>query len=544
MLTGWRKAGLVTGYTLLLCAILCLPIHAADTVSLSFENAEYTHIFRILAESAGLNVLIDPSVSGRGSFSLQGVSIGEALDLISEVSGMGYRVRGSTLIVAAKARLKEMESSTVRFLQVSHLSPETVKSALSVVMDVEDIYIQSETGLVVLQGPESTLKAAEEILNHLDRPGRATIDTEDQSLLDVLLVLSEELQLNLIADPSLAGQRIVLNRREVDPWELLRILESMAGIEVSIDGGTLIANGIKQPSAPPMQDKPKERIKVYRLDYAEPDVVFSALTMILSEEQIRSHSEGKTVMVRALPEQLAEADLLVEELDEPLPQVLLEVWVQEMSADALKNMGIDWKGLPSLAGDRDTPTVIELTWEPWELVMALRALEDAGQAKLLANPKIATLNGKEASIFVGDRVPITLTNKDGETYLEFLESGINLKVIPRVSEDEYITIQVRPEVSTFIWRGENQHPQIRTREAETEVRVKNGQPIIIGGLLQEQENELITKIPIISELPILGRLFRWQETKTLQTEMTIFLIPHIVSDDEGVMNQSFFTPAQ
>ena len=136
------------------------------------------------------------------------------------------------------------------------------------------------------------------------------------------------------------------------------------------------------------------------------------------------------------------------------------------------------------------------------------------------------------------------TNKDGETYLEFLESGINLKVIPRISEDEYITIQVRPEVSTFIWRGENQHPQIRTREAETEVRVKNGQPIIIGGLLQEQENELITKIPIISELPILGRLFRWQETKTLQTEMTIFLIPHIVSDDEGVMNQSFFTPAQ
>ena len=71
---------------------------------------------------------------------------------------------GSTLIVAAKARLKEMESSTVRFLQVSHLSPETVKSALSVVMDVEDIYIQSETGLVVLQGLESTLKAAEEIL--------------------------------------------------------------------------------------------------------------------------------------------------------------------------------------------------------------------------------------------------------------------------------------------------------------------------------------------------------------------------------------------
>lgn len=546
MLTMHNRVRIMAGYTLLLLILFSFQTtEAQDTVSLSFENAEYSHIFRVLAESAGLNVLIDPSVSGKGSFSLTYVPIEEALDLISRVSGMGYRLRGSTLIVASQARLQEMESSEIGFLQVRYLSPDTVKDALAVIMNENDIYVQAETGLVVLQGTETTLSNAEEILVRLDQPGEVVIDTRDKSLLDILFEVSEELQLDLIADPSLASQRVAINRLHADPWELVAKLESIADLRIILDGDTLVANRALMPSFDDsIDEKSKEHLKIYRLNFAEPEVVYSALTMIMPEEQIRSDSEGKMVMIRATKEQLAEADLVVQDLDEPLPQVLLEVWVQEMSADALKNIGIDWKGLPSLAGDRDTPKVIELTWDAWELVFALRALQDEGKAKLLANPKIATLSGKEASIFVGDRVPITLTGQEGETSLEFLESGINLKVTPRISDDEYITIRIRPEVSTFIWRSETQHPQIRTREAETEVRVKNGQPIIIGGLLQEQEQELITKLPVISELPILGRLFRWQETKTLQTEMTIFLIPRIVTDDSEAMNQSFFTPAQ
>ena len=99
------------------------------------------------------------------------------------------------------------------------------------------------------------------------------------------------------------------------------------------------------------------------------------------------------------------------------------------------------------------PVFLELEWDAWDLILALRIMEERGDAKLLANPKITTLSGQAASIFVGDRVPVVLTSEDGRRTMEFLESCINLQVTPRISEDGYITILVEPQVSTFICGG-------------------------------------------------------------------------------------------
>jgi len=223
--------------------------------------------------------------------------------------------------------------------------------------------------------------------------------------------------------------------------------------------------------------------------------------------------------------------------------VVLEVWVQEVATEALRDLGVDWEGVPSFL-ESNAPVFLELEWDAWDLILALRIMEERGDAKLLANPKITTLSGQAASIFVGDRVPVVLTSEDGRRTMEFLESGINLQVTPRISEDGYITILVEPQVSTFIWRADTDYPQIRTREAETTVRVRNGQPFVLGGLIQEQESEAIKRIPFLSQLPILGKLFQWKETKQNQTEMTIFLIPRIVEEGEDVEYTDFFTTAQ
>ena len=235
--------------------------------------------------------------------------------------------------------------------------------------------------------------------------------------------------------------------------------------------------------------------------------------------------------------------MFLSEFDQPLPQVVLEVWVQEMTSNALKDLGIEWRGVPSVSGG-DAPVFLELEWTPWDLILALRVLEEKGEAKLLANPKISTLSGQPARIFVGDRVPVVLKNEDGSSFVSFLESGINLRVTPRISDDEYVTILVQPEVSTFVWRTETDYPQIRTREAETTVRVKDGQPFVLGGLLQDEEHELVSGIPFLSQLPVLGKLFQWRDTKQSQTEMTIIVIPRIIDEGQDVVDQSFFTAAQ
>lgn len=465
-------------------AAVSLGVQAGDDlVNLSFDGVDYAHIFQTLGRLQGLNVLVDPSVAGQGTFELENLSFREALNLVAGFGGFDYRIIGNTLVVASPEKLRQinrLDVEAVRFFQIEHAKPSDIGEALRLIVPQEQMYIQPERGLVILLGAKDVLEQAEEIIAVLDKPSV-------QAFL-----------------------------QETAP------------------------EGAAEPTA---AAAPKYQLRVYRLNYAEPETVLSALSMIIDESRMRLDPESKGIIVRATADELAEVEAFLADIDQPIPQVVLEVWVQEMTADALRNLGIDWKGIPSFE-ESTAPVFLELEWKPWDLVLALRLLEEKGDAKLLANPKITTLSGQTATIFVGDRVPVVLTDEEGRTTMEFLESGINLQVTPRISEDEYITILVEPEVSTFIWRADTQYPQIRTREAQTTVRVKDGQPFVLGGLLQEQDNEAIKGIPFLSQLPILGQLFQWKETKHTQTEMTIFLIPRIVTDEEEVAYTDFFTPTQ
>lgn len=465
-------------------AAVSLGVQAGDDlVNLSFDGVDYAHIFQTLGRLQGLNVLVDPSVAGQGTFELENLSFREALNLVAGFGGFDYRIIGNTLVVASPEKLRQinrLDVEAVRFFQIEHAKPSDIGEALRLIVPQEQMYIQPERGLVILLGAKDVLEQAEEIIAVLDKPSV-------QAFL-----------------------------QETAP------------------------EGAAEPTA---AAAPKYQLRVYRLNYAEPETVLSALSMIIDESRMRLDPESKGIIVRATADELAEVEAFLADIDQPIPQVVLEVWVQEMTADALRNLGIDWKGIPSFE-ESTAPVFLELEWKPWDLVLALRLLEEKGDAKLLANPKITTVSGKKASIFVGDRVPVVLTDDEGRNTMEFLESGINLQVTPRISEDQYITILVEPQVSTFIWRADTDYPQIRTREAQTTVRVKDGQPLVLGGLLQEQDNEAIKGIPFLSQLPILGQLFQWKETKHTQTEMTIFLIPRIVTDEEEVAYSDFFTPTQ
>jgi type II secretory pathway component GspD/PulD (secretin) len=538
-----KSAGLILVLALIL--IVGAGVAAAETVTFQFIDAEYKDVFRTLGEAVGLNVLVDASVAGRGSFNFSDVDLIEALDLVAHFSGADYRITNNTLLVAAREKLAQFEKSQIHLIHTRYVNPEQLVPILSMVIPAENIYVKSDSNLIIINGSSEMLREVESIVSKLDVPSERSYKEED-SVLGILQLLTEELGLNLIADPSLSSIGMVFNLQNLDPMTALKLAAQEADLDLTINQDTVIVSrkGVQEPEPAAA----REKIKVYRLNYTDPSVVSRMLQLIVPAERIQIDDGTKSLIIKATETEIAAVDEFILEYDQPLPQVLLEVWIHEIADDAAEVLGIDWSGtLPSLRANSDNPDTLfhaELNWQPWEILFALHALEEQGKARILASPKIAAISGQEATFFVGDRIPIVLTDDEGRQQMEFLESGITLTVLPRISNDDFITIDVRPEVSLFVHSDTTEYPQIRTREAETSVRVRDGQPVLIGGLIQEQEGETINKVPFLGNLPVLGKLFQKSSTTKEKTEMNIILIPRIVDGSEGLVTGSFFPAAQ
>ena len=162
------------------------------------------------------------------------------------------------------------------------------------------------------------------------------------------------------------------------------------------------------------------------------------------------------------------------------------------------------------------------------------ALIQENKAHLLASPSIATLNGKEARIIIGDKVPIietTTTETSTTETTRFVDVGTTLRVTPQVSPDGWITMKVHPEVSS-VTANLAAGPNITTREADAVVRVKDGQTIIIGGLISKQDDRIDGGVPGLRSIPILGRLFSKKSKDLQEKELTVFITPHIIRSSE------------
>ena len=158
---------------------------------------------------------------------------------------------------------------------------------------------------------------------------------------------------------------------------------------------------------------------------------------------------------------------------------------------------------------------------------------------MLANPKIATLNGHEANILVGSRIPFVVTGTafagGGAAPVQTVqkeEVGIKLRITPLINADGFITTTISPEVSSVIaFRGPNNDlPEVSTRQATTTVRLKDGNAVIIGGLLSEEKTTTVTKVPILGDIPGLGLLFQHHSIISSKKDLVIEVTPKILPE--------------
>ncbi|WP_302048234.1 type II secretion system protein GspD [Megamonas funiformis] len=268
----------------------------------------------------------------------------------------------------------------------------------------------------------------------------------------------------------------------------------------------------------------------------------------------------------------------LQEQDKPQKQVSLEAKVTAIQKDAAKDLGMswEWSKLPQspeheITYDTVKHTVInedgskeEITdylpvdevtrkWNddenipgiirfgkgvdgyPYEFYYAAKidALISDGKANILARPNITTIQGKEAVINIGSEVPVptvSTTNSTTTTSIKYREAGIILKCTPRVNEDGIITVKVHTEVSSPMYVEDMKAYRFQKRSADTIVRLKDGQTMVIGGLIGSDEAKQMSKIPFLGDIPILGNLFKHIQKSKSDTEVMIFLTAHEVND--------------
>ncbi len=388
-----------------------------------------------------------------------------------------------------------------------------------------------------------------------------SLDAEDANLPSVLKILAEKGDLNIVTGPGVANGRISIHMKDVPLDQAVNLVVRAAGLAYE-----RIGNSILVAEARSLQAETGLSSYVVDLKYANAEDVRAALKDL--NAQIEVDRGGNRLIVLTSPRVISEILNLVQRLDVPARQVMLEARIVEVSVDDTKKLGLDWdlltrqgfiivEGNPgsspidappttmpyieSSPGTGDAYQARRMSRQAKAFNVALDLVLREGNGRVLANPKIATLNGKEATMLIGQRIPYVVT---GTTFaggagaqtqtIQKEEVGIKLRITPLINADGYITTEITPEVSTVTgFRGQFADlPVVSTRQATTTVRLKDGNSVIIGGLLSEEKTVNVTKVPLLGQIPGLGWLFQHQSITTSKKDLIIEVTPRILPDQQ------------
>ena len=298
--------------------------------------------------------------------------------------------------------------------------------------------------------------------------------------------------------------------------------------------------------------------KVFHLNYSNVEDLEQKLSKVLTKNvgSISIDTRTSKMVVKDTPAKLEEIEAIISVFDERHKEVLIEAKIVQVVLSDQFKMGVDWQYLAAkehslhLQGTFDILSATEKfgkvgigTLDPDEYEAFIELLDTVGTTNTLSSPHITTLNNEEAKILVGSNVPYvtteTITTASGpittsET-VNFIEVGVKLYATPTIAKDDFITMNIRPEISSvtsYLTTSENnQIPIVETSEAETTVMVKDGTTIIIAGLMKDENVKTEKKIPILGDIPLLGLAFRSKDDLVRKTETIIFLTPHIISGE-------------
>jgi type II secretory pathway component GspD/PulD (secretin) len=462
-------------------AIICLTVFLAaglswayqGLVSVSAENEELPSVLYRLAEDYDLNIVISKSVTGKITVKLSDVTLEEALAAMLQPNNYAYSIDGNVVSVYSYAE----------FQQIERFSPL-----------VTTVFTLQNTDVSSLRRTFQSMKSSR-----------------------------GEMELNL------KGNQVIITDTPDKIRQFGKIIEEL---------------------------DTRRELKKYKLKYAEASDVLDRIVQLIPEDKGDVFLDERTnsIVVRAVAPLLQNIDELIQGWDVQHKQVMIEAKILEVTLDNSQKLGIDWEYQSPDSASKGEPAKVDLRGEfPVDLTdggtfqigtlssddyqVTLEMLESNSNTEVLSSPRVVVIDNHEANILVGSEEPYIVTTTDPDTgwvYEEtkFKDVGLKLIVTPKIDEDNYITMTVHPEVSTARRVAEVDNAlAVDTTQADTTMMVKDGETVVLGGLMKNTKSDTEQKIPILGDIPLLGYLFRSTQKEVQKTEILVFITPHILTNE-------------
>jgi len=352
---------------------------------------------------------------------------------------------------------------------------------------------------------------------------------------DVLAALSAISGQSIVTDDSVKGT-ISIDLENVPFTTALDLVTRSKGLAYKTVNNVIVVSSYENIN------KFFGNVGVYKLQYAKASEVLDTLKTIIKGDGLSVDAITNSIVFTGNGGEEAKLRDALKLLDVATKQVTLEAKIISMSVEDEKDLGVtwDWTVLPESEDSSSTSKyggIINLSHGYTARFQAtVSALITNGKAKILATPRLITIPGKAASIFIGDHIPVLtdkIENGTTTTTTSYVDAGIKLSYTPIISDDGFITSIVHTEVSTATLVSELKNYKITSRSADTNVRMRNGETLVIGGLINEQEQKNLTQVPFLSSIPFIGELFKSRSTTKSKTEVMMILTPYITNAGES-----------
>lgn len=490
-------------------------------ITMSLRESDARQVLRMLADKAGMNIIMHESVDGKVTLDLVNVTLNKAFEYVMVMNNLAYWVDGNTIIVASKEASKDLAFSQqkiqtfdVKYENAGRIAEFLNKNIFKLKnpgLSNEEVAISNpNTNQVMIIGTDKDFEIARKIINQFDKKTETVL-----------------FKVNHLATGKMAG---IVCHKVFKSDEIKDEDEETEG-----KGGAKIACSTKD------------------IEGSEIEGTFSSFK---SAGLTVTHYPdlGMIGVSGATPAQIRLVDEVIAQNDIKQKQAILEIAVIELSANNTKELSPQWAISAGSVGISFAEGLSITNGNPSEglsrLITNINVAMKSGKGRVLSNPKILVKNNTESSLDVTQEYISNITTQMSTTTAQAISTqtvdtdthGIKIKIKPTITPDGYIYMDINPSYSTptesFNVGGENENKSMQLvaeREVDLKgIRLKDNETLIIGGLIYEHEDKSISKVPILGDIPFIGVAFRNSTNKISKNELIIIVTPKIINDDEAI----------